>query len=398
MKTIFFLLVFGFFATISSCQKDQLIESSGTQLLDGKIVQDASRLDIQTITSPKRMRGNTRLSVTDYGAVGDGIHDDTKAFQAAIDALPVDGGTVYVPSGTYLIKADTKDVNRKKVVGNCIRLRSKMLLQLSPHATLVQMPTDAWQAFVVYGNKVSDVEISGGTIIGERDAHLSTQGEGGHGIHLSGCSRVTVSNVKVSNFWGDGFYAGHSLKEDGPQLACDDIIFDHIVSTGNRRQGLSIGAARNVQVLNSEFNETNGTAPQCGIDIEPIRGQTIDNVLIENCVMRNNHAYGILLYKFMSNVTIKHCEFVQNSVGIVCEAPFKTYLAFNKIYNNTKNGLVIKATVNDITLDHNIFYQNNGNAARPSAVSIKGVNSETEKDIFLRPEATNVVVNTNVYQ
>ena len=41
------------------------------------------------------------VNVKDFGAVGDGITDDTVAIQAAIDSV---GKTVFLPSGTYLIK------------------------------------------------------------------------------------------------------------------------------------------------------------------------------------------------------------------------------------------------------------------------------------------------------
>ena len=74
-------------------------------------------------TPPTRSRGTTVRNVKDYGAVGDGLRDDTAAIQAAINSLPTTGGTVVIPAGTYLI--DT---------GKKINLRSLMHLQMDPAA------------------------------------------------------------------------------------------------------------------------------------------------------------------------------------------------------------------------------------------------------------------------
>lgn len=46
----------------------------------------------------------SRVSVADFGAKGDGVTDDTAAFQSALQAVSEHGGTVFVPVGNYLIK------------------------------------------------------------------------------------------------------------------------------------------------------------------------------------------------------------------------------------------------------------------------------------------------------
>ena len=51
---------------------------------------------------PALTRPPGSLSVTDYGAKGDGTHDDTASIQACLAA----GGTTWMPTGTYLVTGD----------------------------------------------------------------------------------------------------------------------------------------------------------------------------------------------------------------------------------------------------------------------------------------------------
>lgn len=62
---------------------------------------------------------NSTISVLDYGAVGNGIADDTTKIAAAIAAQTA-GGSVYFPAGTYLIstRLDTDDAKPVKLYGD----------------------------------------------------------------------------------------------------------------------------------------------------------------------------------------------------------------------------------------------------------------------------------------
>lgn len=55
---------------------------------------------------PSSLRGYPVFNVMGYGAVGDGVADDTAEIQAAVDAaIDAGGGTVYFPTGTYKVTA-----------------------------------------------------------------------------------------------------------------------------------------------------------------------------------------------------------------------------------------------------------------------------------------------------
>jgi hypothetical protein len=47
-------------------------------------------------------KNNATINVKDFGAVGDGVTDDTAAIQAAVDFVASAGGIVWFPSGTFL--------------------------------------------------------------------------------------------------------------------------------------------------------------------------------------------------------------------------------------------------------------------------------------------------------
>jgi len=359
-----------------------------------------SPLSTQTVSStryklPVRQRGSARLDVRNYGAVGNGVTDDTGAFQAAVNALPSSGGTVYVPSGTYLIDAVRS-----------VRLRSYMHLQIASDAKLVAKPNGAQESFVVLAYKVRDVEISGGQIVGERDDHSGTIGEWGHGIYIRGSSHVTIRDVLISKCWGDGICVGGALVWQAPSIPSEDVFIANVVCTGNRRVGMTLGCVRDVKVYDSEFSNTNGTKPQIGIDIEPdvpapAYPSIAYNILIDNCHIYGNAVYGMQIFKRAQSVTVKNCLIERNgSCGLVTVGCMATYIASNTIRNNSATGIVINDGTSNCQVSQNTSY---GNYNRLGSIdrtdfTLYGWSSKIERDMLVRSAVSDIRITTNYYR
>ncbi len=338
---------------------------------------------------PTRTRGSTVRSVRDYGALGDGAHDDTAAFQAAINSLPTDGGTVHVPAGSYLLDAVRS-----------VRLRSRMLLQMAPDATLVVKSNSADKAYLLYALSVSDVEIAGGQVLGDRYRHLGTTGEWGHAVFVRGCTRVTVRDMRLADCWGDGMSIGAALVYGGDPIPSEDVVVANVVCSNNRRQGLSIGRANNVVLRDSEFSNSNGTAPECGIDIEPDDPGIANVVSIENCAFRGNAKYGILAYKRSQNTTIRRCTVERNgSCGIVTVGATAVVIEANNIRLNRATGIYVQDGTSNCQIAQNRFY---GNYSSQGVIdrtdfTLDGWTSKVERDILVRSLTSDIRILTNDY-
>jgi parallel beta-helix repeat protein len=325
------------------------------------------------------------ISVRDKGAMGDGSHDDTDAFQAAIDALPASGGTVVVPPGNYMIDA-----------ARAINLRSNMLLQMAPTAQLSAIPNHLPRSHVIKVWRVNNVQIVGGRIVGERNGHLGTTGEWGYGLNISGSSKVSVSDMHIADCWGDGVLVGAiGSQENG--IRATDVTLTRVISTNNRRQGLTIGPVNGVMVIDSTFSDSHGTKPEAGVDMEPQTQGLAQNVSIIRCTISGNHGTGLEMHEHVVGVVIKHCTIRDNNgYGVLSAGASQITIAENTVSENGLVGVTIGGTTSHAQINGNTLSGNSSHYFRrlASALASPSTNDQS-RDLRVDATTSDVTVSGN---
>ncbi|WP_149277100.1 right-handed parallel beta-helix repeat-containing protein [Pareuzebyella sediminis] len=123
-----------------------------------------------------------------------------------------------------------------------------------------------------------------------KDEYLD--GEWRHGISIRKCKNMKIDNLCIEDTGGDGIY----IAGFGKGSYSENIFLSRIIATNNKRQGISIISGKNITVSESVFQETKGTLPGAGVDLEPnSKLDRLINITFSNCIFRNNDHAGILL-------------------------------------------------------------------------------------------------------
>jgi polygalacturonase len=333
--------------------------------------------------TPTLSIGSTVINVQNMGAIGNGVTDDTAAFQAAFKALPASGGTVEVPNGTYMINA---------LEG--ITMPSHTRLSLASGATLSAIPNSAERSWVVKVWNVNNVEILGGHIVGERAKHEGTTGEWGYAIDIEGASTVSVHDIELSDCWGDGLVVS-GTGSGSTLVPATNITINRVTSTNNRRQGLTIGPANEVYVVNSTFTDQNGTAPQAGIDIEPSTQGPTENVRLESDVLSNNVGNGLEMHANVTGVVLTGSTAENNQgFGVFDYGADNSQITGNLISENYLFGVDIAGNTNAVAIDSNTITWNTAGwfYAHGESPLTEGV---SPRDISIENTATNITQSGN---
>jgi hypothetical protein len=173
-----------------------------------------------------------------YGAVGNGVADDTAALQAAVNAAAAAQKTLYIPTGTYLVSAPIT-----------IPAGEGMTIAGAGWGTRIKLK-DASNCFV-FKMTAADTRITmrdltiDGNCIGQ-----GTTGTSG-GIDGSGAVACNFQNIHFTACRDDGLYlagqTGGAFGHNNRVLAC---LFDQSMN--------STGPGRGIQMLSNDENQIIG--------------------------------------------------------------------------------------------------------------------------------------------
>jgi len=215
-------------------------------------------------------------AVTAFGAKGDSASDDAAAINAAVTAANAGGGgEVLVPRGNYLVQSS-------------IALRSNVRLRGMPGAKITMgasIPgTNAAASAGVNLNAVANAGIVGLEIDGNKAAFAGAT-EFRHCVFVDGSTNVTLRDLYLHDAKGDGLFIGTTANAN--------LHAENVRCSANYRQGMSALYLERARFVGCTFENTSGTAPQAGVDLEPSAGDTIDQVVFEACHFNGNAGYGV---------------------------------------------------------------------------------------------------------
>ncbi|HEX2848353.1 MAG TPA: glycosyl hydrolase family 28-related protein [Chitinophagaceae bacterium] len=246
--------------------------------------------------------------VTSYGAIGDGITDNTIAIQKAINECAKTGGKVYFPGGTFLTAT--------------LILKSNVTLHVSSNATILghtdpkQYPyQDAGIHFygeewarqaLIFCKGQENVGIEGsGTIDGQGASFVvntikkpDRYRDRPYLLWFAGCRKVTVKGISLRN---SAFWMQH-------YLGCEFVWIDgiRVWNHSNKNNDLmDIDGCKNVTISN-----VIGDSDDDGITIKSTSSLISENITITNCVISshcNAIKFGTESTGGFRNVVISNC-------------------------------------------------------------------------------------------
>ncbi|MBU5670246.1 glycosyl hydrolase family 28-related protein [Paenibacillus brevis] len=245
-------------------------------------------------------------NVKAYGAVGDGITNNTAAIRAAINAASATGGgVVYFPPGIYGINA-------------YVAIPSNITLQgAASGASIIK--------FLPNSDPAGAPAFGGGPRIICNDNPLNSPYN----------ENITLQDL---TFEGNGSEQTFSLLVSFKSVTNLSVIrcnFNNFGNTEIYNQGLVVFESNNVRIKDCGFSHNSGDGAAIA--------ESCNNVLVTGNMASNNHDYGIVLSNVCTHVIVMgntSKNNVQNGIGV--DECNDVVVQSNICHNNGQYGIVVQ--------------------------------------------------------
>lgn len=212
-------------------------------------------------------------NVTDFGAVGNGSTVNTAAIQAAIDTCTITGGTVLIPSGTFVTGTIVLKSNVTLEVNGTLQGSTNINHYPDFIPALRSMSDENTQKAIIYAEQQHNITIRGsGTLNGNGFSFLGAS-DRPYGIRLISCNNVLYENIELQNA---AFWMMHNLDIDS--LTIRNITISNNSNSNN--DGIGIDACRNVLIENCNVSSLDD--PLVFKTTTPLN---TENVVVQNCTL-----------------------------------------------------------------------------------------------------------------
>jgi hypothetical protein len=251
-----------------------------------------------------------------YGAVGDGVHDDTAAIQAAMNALSANGGTLFFSPGTYkvtLMDSGGVGIGISIPSNTCVEFDEGVTLSLATNSF------DQYRMFYAVSGE-HNITIRGGTLIGDVGSHTgATTGQAGYGLYFeNGVRNITLQDMMIQKMWGDGIFIGPpktgliaSISGNGTTCTVNTSVAhglsnnDHVYIANTVNFDGFTGAITVTDADTFTFPHlTNATENPAPVTARFVYNN--DNIKIEGCNLLLNRRQGMSVVS-VTNLTIEKC-------------------------------------------------------------------------------------------
>lgn len=290
------------------------------------------------------------ISVKDFGAVGDGVTDDTAAIQAAIDAVSSAGG------GILTFEPKTYIVENTSGLG-CLIAKSNVTLSGAGTPTVIKLGAAAGNCALLYSaSAVSNITIDGIVFDGNSGSITSYDT---YGVLLDDVTRLTVNNCVFQNLRLDGMLLGQVTL--AKQVSVENSIFKNIGVVGVGANGIRVYHSRGL-LVNANYFYDFIISP---IDTNPTPGGDLEtNVVVTNNYIKNGAGWlsGYSSISLLADRILCQGNTVIGGGDIVVHdyagsgQTTKDYRVIGNSLTNTASGITVNQGENsDIVVSENVI-------------------------------------------